>query len=116
MTHAEIEQVLSQIAYKDWQFYLGEARGVLFLQIRFISPDSATREIALQSGRKWLLSPFMTPSEVVQTALKAVLTAVEHEARERFLYRGVAVFGPHIDVESLLVAARKEDRRRSDGS
>jgi hypothetical protein len=43
----------------------------------------------------------MTRSEVVQTALKAVLSAEEHEARERFLYKGKAVFGPHFDVDVL---------------
>jgi hypothetical protein len=37
----------------------------------------------------------------VRTALKAVLTAEEHEARERFLFRGRAIFGPNIDVDGL---------------
>ena len=42
-----------------------------------------------------------TRSEVVQTALKCVLTSVEHEARESFTYRGRAIFGPHLDVDVL---------------
>lgn len=44
----------------------------------------------------------MTKSEVVQTAFKAVLTAVEHETRETFLYRNKAIFGPHYNVDALL--------------
>ena len=54
-----------------------------------------------QSTRKWLLSRHMVAGEVVQTALKCALTAVEHEARERFTYRGQRVFGPHFDIDQL---------------
>lgn len=53
-------------------------------------------------GRKWRLSPHMTDMEVVQTALKAILTAQEHEAREQFKVDGVAVCGPHLDLASLI--------------
>ncbi len=53
-------------------------------------------------GRKWRISQHMTKSEVVQTALKAVIAWWEHETREAFLYKNVAVFGPHLDVEALV--------------
>lgn len=49
----------------------------------------------------------MTVSELVQTALKAVLTAVEHEVREQFLYRGRAIFNPHCDVEELVALCER---------
>jgi len=61
---------------------------------------------------KWYLSRHATESEVVLTALKGVLTALEHEAREQFTYRGVALFGPHVDVRALIVCAEQQDRRR----
>jgi len=73
-----------------------------YLQVVFMGRCTDTGEICRQTGRKWYLSPFMTKSEVVQTALKAVLTAEEHEARESFRYRGSAIFGPHFDVDSLV--------------
>lgn len=63
---------------------------------------NVTDEPAPWSGRKWFLSPHMTASEIVQTALKAVLTAMEHEIRENFKYRGVTVFDPHLDVDALV--------------
>ena len=53
----------------------------------------------------------MTPSELVQTALKCVLTSLEHEAREHFTYRGAAIFGPHFDVEALVRIADRRDVR-----
>jgi hypothetical protein len=69
-------------------------------------------------GRQWRISQHATKSEVVQTAMKAVLTALEHEAREEFLYADTAIFGPHFNVDDLVVlakhagcaGARKDDR------
>ena len=61
------------------------------------------------AGRKWRLSPHMTDSEIVGTALKAVLTAEEHEARENFLYRGRPIFGPHLDVDQLWELAGRQN-------
>jgi len=59
------------------------------------------------AGRKWFLSPHMTRTEIVQTAFKAVSTALEHEMREGFLFRGESVFDPHLDVDTLVEMRRK---------
>ncbi len=56
-------------------------------------------------GRHWRLSEHMTDGELVQTAFKAIMTALEHEARERFTYKGKAIFGPHLDVDKLVEIA-----------
>lgn len=102
MTRDEIVQVLNKVEFEDWRFdVLLEEGGRLVLRVRFGAADNVSGERAVQRGRKWFLSLHMTRSEVVSTALKAVLTAVEHEAREKFLYRGRAIFGPHHDVELL---------------
>lgn len=53
-------------------------------------------------GRKWYISPHMTDGEIVQTVFKALMTAVEHETREQFLFKGVAIFDPHIDLDKLV--------------
>jgi hypothetical protein len=95
--------VLSRVHYKDWTFRVGQdAPGLYWLQVQFVAPNNVTgAPVEPWGGRKWRLSAFMTDSEVVQTALKAVLTAEEHEAREKFTYRGRAIFGPHLEVELL---------------
>lgn len=86
-----IQKLLSHISYKDWAFHCGMVgEDHFYLQIRFKDGQETW------SGRKWLLSQHMTESEIYQTALKAVLTAEEHEAREKFLVGGRAIFGPHI--------------------
>jgi len=96
MTRKEIVELLKHVHYLDWTFYVGEPDETPFLMVKF--RDAAGRG---WHGRKWILSQFMTKSEIVQTAMKAVLTAIEHEAREAFTYRDQAIFGPHYDVDRL---------------
>jgi hypothetical protein len=97
---------LSDIRYKDWEFQIGTDGDRHYLQVSFEADGD------IQKGRKWFLSPHMTKSEVIQTALKAVLTAEEHEVREHFTYAGKAVFGPHIDVDALYEACTQVDIRK----
>lgn len=108
----EMQNVLDEVQYKDWEFFVfplgdGEADSKAFLRVQFMADGK------VQKGRKWLLSSHMTKSEIVQTAMKAVLTALEHEAREEFTYKGETIFGPHFDVEALceLAKVKREDRR-----
>lgn len=109
---------LREVAFLDWKFHVGLDDVRPFLQVRFTAADTRYGGAPEhQTGRKWFLSPHMTKSEVVQTALKAVLTAVEHEARENFKYRGAAIFGPHINVEALWLASKAPaDKRVEEGS
>jgi hypothetical protein len=88
--------VLGQIRYKDWEFELGP--GAQWFRVAFAAGDPHVE----WKGRKWLLSPHMLKSEVIQTAFLAVLTAEEHETREAFLYKGVAVMSPHYDLDRLV--------------
>lgn len=53
-------------------------------------------------GRKWRLSLHMTDAEVVWTAFKAILTALEHEAREQFKFDGVTVADSHVNIHRLV--------------
>lgn len=53
-------------------------------------------------GRKWYVSSHATDAEVIATAFKAVVTAEEHETREKFLYKGKAIYGPHLSLDALL--------------
>jgi hypothetical protein len=89
-------------SYKDWSFRVGkDSIGLWFLQVRARDFDAKTDEPMAWSRRKWCVSMHMTRSEIVQTALKAVLAAEEHGARERFLWGGRAIFGPHLSVDRL---------------
>ena len=98
---AKVVTVLVRIKYKHWQFQLGVMENGCFLQVRFQEGDDVWR------GRKWYISSHACRSEIVQTALLAVLLAEEHEAREKFLYKGKAVFGTHKDVDSLCAVSHQ---------
>jgi len=105
LTLALLKGILADVKFGHWVFSADVAMGDgFFLQVRFVTPgqrgtmDGAT----LQRGRKWYVSRFSTDGEVLQTALKAVLTALEHEARESFTYKGHAIFGPHFSIAALV--------------
>jgi hypothetical protein len=108
MRYGDFVDILADVKFGDWRFHVGSIGLTHYLQVHFevadnwggTSDDPSAPEITFK-GRKWMLSRWMTRSEVVQTALMAVLAAVEHEAREQFLYRGDAIFGPHHHVEAL---------------
>lgn len=109
MTLDKLKLILSAVQFQDWHFTAGEMGDGFYLQVYFWAGDNNKPEVEMvrQHGRKWYVSRFATAAEVVQTALKAVLTALEHEAREQFLYQGKAIFGPHLDLDALLQMADK---------
>ena len=98
----DFRDILSQIQYKNWTFYIGMKEGERpFLQIRFENHDNFTGKIEMQYCRKFFLSPHMVKSEVIRTAFKAVQMAEEHETHELFKYRDQPIYSPHFDVDSL---------------
>lgn len=109
MNVVEVRAVLLDLAYLDWKFEVGGTSDASWLRVSFKATDSMSGESGVQKGRKWLLSKHMTRNEVVQTALKAVLTAVEHEVRENFTYRGHPIYRPHYDVDALLRLCKEKE-------
>lgn len=98
----EMLDVVAQISYPGFRFVVIHKSALAFLVIE--CPDGKCSEDGTDNawrGRKWYLSEHMTRSEIVQTAFKAVLTALEHEARENFKFRDVPVLDPHLDLDNL---------------
>lgn len=102
MTTDQIRSVVANIAYPGFDFRVKQEGDRSYLQISCEDKCNQTGEHYVWSGRKWFLSQYMTRSELVNTALKATLTAVEHEAREKFTYKGVTIYDPHLDVDELV--------------
>lgn len=105
MTYAEIEKIVSACKFIPWEIIVDTFKeGRLYLQVRCHSGiNNMTGETNYSwGGRKWALSEHMTETEIVKTALKAVMSAQEHETLENFRYKGVSIFDPHIKVEDLL--------------
>ena len=103
-----IQQLLENVRYKDWRFQVLTRGDHLFLRVIFEAPDLVTKNPEIQKGRNWYLSPWMTGSEILNTAFLAVKTAEEHEMRESFRYKGKAIYGPHFDVEALVEIAQQK--------
>lgn len=111
-SYDEIQMLLDdEVTFNDWEFHVKpfadnpnypEGYEPHFMQIQFMAPDLITGESERQYCRKWSLSLHMTISEVVYTAFKAVMAALEHEAREQFRFRGASCLGPHVDVEQMV--------------
>ena len=113
LTPLDITEIVSKLSYRDWNFRVLEKGDGFLLQIQFMAPDSESPngEPKLQSCRKWYVSQYATKNEVIRTAWKAVMAAVEHEAAEAFLYRGKAVFNPHVDFDAVVDAQLPSDLR-----
>ena len=83
-----------------------EERRSWYFQVHRMRPDSTTGIEEPGHGGKFYVSPHMITSEIVQGLWGIYQGYVLHEAREAFTYRGVAIYGPHIDVEALVDAAQ----------
>lgn len=109
LTKETVEALIGRITYRDWHIVVRAYPNHFDLQVVFADPDTGMT----QTGRRWTLPWHACASEVVHTALLAVLTAEEHEARERFLLDGRAVFGPHHSIEALLAVADDVETREA---
>lgn len=106
---------LTEVECLDYSFIVTEAHGGVVLQACYPDPDVYKKTAAIQYTRKWLLSPHMTESEIVFTAVKCCLTSMEHRGREGFLYKGARVACPHFDVNDLVRLCVDEKRENAGG-
>ena len=98
----KINNILKNVQYPNFIFVVKLDDDRPYLQIESESFCNTTGDTITWKSRKWFLSFHMTKSEIVATCLKATLTAIEHEARENFKYKGKSIFDPHYDVEKLV--------------
>lgn len=108
--------VLEEVSYKDGYGLrlrkdMTDPQGRWYFQVECERKDSVTGELGLGTGGKAYLSPHMNKSELVRLVFGLFRAYEEHECREFFNWRNRAVFGPHIDIESLWVAAEDLDYR-----
>lgn len=110
MTEERIRMVVGQISHPDYRFRVERDGTIKYLQVVCLDgKDNRTGYPSVWKGRKWPLSVWMTDGEVVQTAFLALMTALEHEAREKFTYKGVTVFDPHYDIDKLVALRQAPD-------
>jgi hypothetical protein len=119
MTLPDLQEICSRITFcdgvdHDWTLRCGDDATSLWLQWVFVAEDNECGGVGIQHGRKWRISYHSTSDEIVKTAFAAALFAIEHEARERFTYKGEAIFHPHMDVEALVELASERRHIKRD--
>ena len=103
MTLLEIKETISQCKFEDWLIEVKTDKDRPYIQIHVLNgKDSVTGGPLEWTSRKWMLSYHMVKNEIVRTAFKAVMTAMQHEVEEGFKYKGVSIYNPHIDPDKLV--------------
>lgn len=104
MNKLEVELILCGVKFMDRTFRLLDKGDGWLLQMQYMEADVLKPESdpELQSTRKWYISPFMTESEVVETAWACVQRSMLHVASEHFTYLGKRVYSQHFDVHTRL--------------
>lgn len=101
--HHQVKVLLQDVSYPGLTLQTYED-GEQRVHVRVHNPAgicTQTGEPWSWSGRWHRLSDHMTDSEIVGTCFHAIITALEHEAREHFLFEGVPVYDAHLDVRAL---------------
>lgn len=108
MTLDAIRYILAVCGMPGYEFVVGGDDQHPYLQVQHTGACNVTGEPMTWRGRKWMLSRHMVKQEIVQTAFLAVMTAIEHETREQFTYKGIAIYGPHFSADILWSMAQRQ--------
>lgn len=102
-TVQEIRDIVAKCSFEDWLIEVRMDGTRPYLQVHVLNGKDSETGLPMEwTGRKWMLSPHMCKNEIITTAFKAVMTAMEHEVRESFRYKGAAIFNPHMDPDALV--------------
>ena len=110
-----IKEIVSLVKYDEpgWKINFHDKGEYIYLQVSCEEGTcNVTGEPLSWTGRKWLLSRYMTDTEIVRTAHKAIEAAVLHEMNEKFTFMGRTVCDPHIDIYDIV---NLRDEKELDG-
>ncbi len=106
-----IADIVDKIAFPGYTFLVDTVAGRLYsIRVRYVEPDVMSGVPEEQNGRQWVIPEGQTRGQIVQTCFKAILTSLEHRAREHFLYRGKPVLQPHLDIDGVWASMPAEGR------
>lgn len=113
LTVYDLAQIVRAITYRDADNYKVDwdvdTEDRIWFEVVHLRPDAITGEPTWGHGGRRYIGPTTTRSELVRAIFEAFLAYEEHEVREFFRYRGVQIFGPHIDVDALAEVADRTD-------
>lgn len=96
---ASLIRILKEVSIPQYELWLCQSEcGTYYIQIQFdevcnYSGASGYRALC----REWMITKdkFEDESHIIRTCWKAYWNALEHEASEKFTYKGKRVFDPH---------------------
>ena len=102
-------EIIEQIEYKrGYLLAIREDDVGAYLQVQCYRPDTYTREMGWGHGGKSYFDPdTVTTDQLVQMAFGLFRAYEEHECREAFKFNGLRIYGPHMTLEALVMAAQK---------
>jgi hypothetical protein len=100
MTFEQIQEIISNIQYKNWTVILFESPRYA-IQLIWDDVCVVSGEIMQQESRMWMLDT-LTEDHIVNTIFKAIQNAEEHETKERFIYKSKRIFNPHTKISKLM--------------
>jgi len=102
-----VQRVVDCIQYPGYTFRVGTVGALPCIWLTYNEPDTLTGVVEPQQSRMWVFPPEQTEGQIVQTCFKALLTSLEHRAREHFQYKGAPVLMPHLDMSDLVELAKR---------
>jgi hypothetical protein len=105
--------VIDDIDFPGYDFILSEMSANVFaVQVAYKEPDVFSGVVEDQRGRLWLIGLNQTEGQIIQTCFKAIMTSLEHRAREHFTWRKRPILQPHQDPHDLwkLCGAEREQQ------
>jgi len=85
----------------------GEVEAGFLLQVVYEEADIVTGKVETQRSREWYLWEGASETDVVHTAFAAVMRSYDHVVQEHFMYKGVRVYSPHVDIDERLAIGKK---------
>lgn len=102
--------IVAECQFPGYRFEVCQlAENVTALRVAYEEADVMSGVNETQQGRWWIVNAGWEPGQIVQTCLKALLTSLEHRAREHFTWRGRAVLQPHFPLTALWTMADQRE-------
>lgn len=98
-----VTDVVSRVSFPGYEFSIqGWVSGLVTLRVEYQEKDVMTGIPETQHGRRWIIEDDATDMAIIQTCFKALLTSLEHRAREHFTFEGRALLQPHYSLAAML--------------
>jgi hypothetical protein len=106
----ELKAIVAKVEFPGYTFDIRLEKGVCLVRIKYDEPDVFTGVVETQYGRDWKIEDNWDGMQLVNTLFKALLTSLEHRARENFLYDRAPIMHPHRTLEEAWTQAAGQVR------